>query len=284
MKLSPLLPKAVGCLLLFLSCAVAFFWFYWLTPSLHFHSPEWRRKYSWRGQWIETQEMLRRSVLAEHHNSSIEIGHFGDKNWTERVIRELNSHEGDIERGSCDNWPYHLPEALTDMTNQKLTNWNTAWLGWWESNKSKTQVEWIRDGFREKGIVLQQPLTTNDVVTLLKVLANTNLPSYLKYNAKRWLRDSDKYPAVIRLNELPGGEDTALIQAEISYAQWYGEYWDAPGKLWIDTNIPFTDSWLEEPKIELQPLKYVPIVLVFALAGAGILLLKLSVRRAQPMR
>lgn len=221
-------------------------------------------------RWIEEQKQVHRT--GADHDSSIDVGRFGDKVWTVWVIRQINLVKPEKENYSCGEWPYHLPDAIADMTNQRLTN-TAAWIGWWETYKNKTQVEWIREGFSQKGIILHQPLTTNDITTLLKLIGTTNMQSNLRYNAKRWLRDSGISANQVHLKEVPFEEQDQIAKGLVSYAFWHGEYWNAPGQLAI-VEGDIGNSWkFGEPTIEHTPFKLTVIALIIATALTGIFLL-----------
>lgn len=227
-----------GVFLLVLSGAGAFVWFYWLAPMRHLSDDQWCKVHS-RGQWwIETQKQIRRT--GPDHDSSISLGRYGDKVWTGWVIRELNSREPSA--GSCGEWPYHLDSAICYLTNQRMTN-SAARLQWWELNKDKSQMDWIREGFSKVGLVLTEPLTTNNIIDLLKLThSSTNFTMLtnpipvelwlaLRYNAFRWLSYSGFWPLNLDLNTVDPKIRNEVEVALIRYAQWLGENWDSPGRL-----------------------------------------------------
>src|SRR5208283_2207184 len=158
------------------------------------------------------------------------------------------------------------------MSNQRLTNGYAAWLAWWETNKHKTQVEWIRDGFARQGIILHQPLATNDIVVLLKLIDSTK-HNYLRYNAQRWLRDSNFRPYELQLDDMPAEERNELAKGLVSYAYWVGLHWNDPGHLQIDENT-IDNSWSHEPMIERAPFNLTLITLLVAMAFSGFFLLR----------
>jgi hypothetical protein len=192
--------RIAGGLLLLTACALAFLWFFWLTPFKHLYSGDWSRDHSNYGRWIEDQKSIHR--IGVTHDVGIEMGYWGGKEWTIWIMRHIKPGQ-DI--GSCE--ASHLGQALARMTNQQLGLRSDPWLAWWTTNQNKSQLDWIRDGFTRNGIELQQPMTTNNVIALLKLVipdtnsaAYTNVPSYartaLRYNALRWLRDSGFKPRI----------------------------------------------------------------------------------------
>lgn len=246
MKTRAVALRILGSLLLLTACALAFFWFFWLTPFKHLYSGEWSRNHSNYGHWIEAQKSIRR--IGVTHDTGIEMGYWGGKEWTIWIMAHIKPGQDIV---SCD--ASHLGDALADMTNQQLGYQSDPWLAWWKTNQNKSQPEWIREGFASKGVVLQQPLTTNNILALLK-LANlaTNSPVYtnmlsglrssLRYNAFRWLRDSGFKPGDLDINSVAAEEKNQVVQSLINYAEWRGIHRDDPGKLSIDGNDQ-QDHW-----------------------------------------
>jgi hypothetical protein len=283
MKTKTKMMRIAGGSLLFAAGTIAFLWFYWLAPLRHLGSAEWLAVHSAKGRFAEDQKRIQR--FGADHDSSIDVGYFGDKTWTKWVIREINSFKlAEDQMGSCGEWPYHLFDALPDLTNQGMAT-AADWLEWWQKNKDKTQLEWIRDGFASKGIILQQPLTTNNILALLKlsylatnspVFSNTppNLRSSLRFNAFRWLRDSGFRSIEFDLKNIPEEDRNQITLALIKYAEWSGIHRDDPGKL------PINEYSLEHPLPDacfLTPRFRWPLYLtIIAMALGGWYLLRVS--------
>ena len=85
---------------------------------------------------------------------------------------------------------------MRDITNQDMGDRADAWLEWWAQNKSKTQEQWIADGFRRSGFEIDVPPRAEHIPKLLAVLGHSRTNGAisaregLKYNAFRCLRDS----------------------------------------------------------------------------------------------
>jgi hypothetical protein len=232
-----------GAVLLLASGLMAFAWFVWLEPVKRVYSPSWWERHSKRAYWEEAQESVARVGVT--HDVGIDMGRWGDKTWAIWIIHHIKPGQ-DIM--GCE--ASHLGEALADITNHQLKPDADIWLGWWKTNQDKTQVEWIREGFVERGLILQEPLTTNNIIDLLK-LANLatnspvyiNTPDYLRgslhMNAFRWLRDSGITGRdLFRLwnfdaDNIPEANRNQIITAMLDYAVWYGEHWNDPGHLSI---------------------------------------------------
>ena len=275
--------RIAGVALLCIASVLAFLWFYVLAPWRNLHSWSWLKNHSERRKWVEVQRQLKRT--GADHDSSIGVGYFGNEKWTKWVIQSLKPS---YELRSCGTWPYHLPDALPLMTNQELTN-DAEWIAWWETNKNKTQVEWIRDGFARAGIELQRPLTTNNVITLLKLIApSAKFPATtntmraprqaLRYNAERWLRESGfRYPG-FDLASVPAEDRDVVTWGLVTYAFWLGEHWDDPGRLQFsrddDSGSPFIEPWFNRP---LYSWLINSILIVMAVGG--VFLLRLASKR-----
>jgi hypothetical protein len=270
--------RALGALLLLASVALAFFWFIWLLPLKHIYSRAWDREYSTVRFWEEAQKTVYRIGIT--HDVGIEMGRWGGKEWVVWIMKHIKPGE---EIVGCE--ASHLAGALADMTNQQLGYQADPWLAWWRTNQNKTQLEWIRDGFASKGIILQQPLTTNNILALLKlshlatnspVFTNTppNLRTSLRFNAFRWLRDSGFRSIEFDLKNIPEEDRNQITLALIDYAEWSGIHRDDPGKLPINEyslGYPSSDACFLTPRFR-WPL-YLTII---AMALGGWYLLRVS--------
>lgn len=274
--------RSTGAVLLLASGLIAFIWFIWLAPARHLFSTPWIKAHSRLALWEEAQKSVGR--IGVTHDVGIEIGRWGDKAWAVWIINHIKPGQ-DI--ANCE--ASHLGQALSDITNHQLKPEAEIWLAWWKANQNKTQVEWIREGFAERGVVLQDPLTTNNIIDLLK-LANitSNSPAYtdvprdqrygLQINAFRWLRDSDvSYRSALEIwnyniNNIPEEDRNRITLALLFYAEWYGENWNSPGKLPLKNNSEPSISYGYETIFE--KLKWFVYCTIPMLAFAGIWLMR----------
>lgn len=262
--------KLIGGILLLLSMALAFLWFYWLAPLRHLNSVTWQLDHSPRRQWDEMQKQIRRTGL--DHDNSIGVGSWGGKEWMEWVIVKIKAGEDIYGGGGCGG-PYgHLADAPAQITNHRFAN-HADWISWWSTNQHRSQLEWIREGFGVYGIDLQESLTTNNIVALLKAISSG--PYYIKYNSLRWLRDSGIRPQNIDLGSLPK-EDGSALRGLITYATWYGEHENDPGRLPIGGRDWDFDSTRHDPPITKSKVRCVIYLIMALLAGSGLWLLRKS--------
>ncbi len=208
---------------LFIACGLAcgWFWFHRIGPIRRCWDSAWMELHSPKAIWLETERRIRRTGW--QHDDFAMVGRYGDKSWAAWIVEKAEAGEEICACGSIG----HKDAALEVITNQdpagdKSREKRRQWLQWWERNGEKTQEEWIRDGFAQYGVVLQTPLTTNNIISLLAILGSTNnesaLPSRLGYNAMRWLRDSDVNPLTFTLAWLTPTNSETLFRGLIRFA------------------------------------------------------------------
>jgi hypothetical protein len=223
--------RGIGVLFVLIGLYLACWWFYKLAPMRHTCDPEWCGVHSAAAGWKEMQKSAERGMW--QHDVGILMGQYGNKAWAARIVQGLTP---DTDMSCFGN---HKEYALCGITNQDAGS-AEAWIAWWAKNKNKSQLEWIRDGFAERGVALKIPcphevtdaeLRTRDepgdseteiprfdnaptheqIEALLTLLGtpdpdvaeeataenqgkNAGVPDYVKYNAFRWLRDTDFDP------------------------------------------------------------------------------------------
>lgn len=174
----------------------AYYWFYKLGPIRHTCDPQWASTHSAAEHWAETQKSLRRGMW--FHDDAWTIGAYGDKAWMEWVLKRVKP--GTTLDGCLGGDPPHADLALTDISNQDAGPKVDDWLAWWQKNKTKSQEEWIQDGFKMRGFIMDAPPKPEQRPVLLEILGNTEtnaatkIQGYMRYNAFRFLRDSGFEP------------------------------------------------------------------------------------------
>jgi hypothetical protein len=177
------------------------------------------------------------------------------------------------------------------MTNQDAGVQAEDWLAWWRSNKHKTQEEWIREGFEQSGLTLDSPLTKEDIRSLLLVVGKTkegassslDAPNYLRYNAMRWLRDSDFDPLSFNVSDLPEHDADAVMGGLIRFCRWSTDFpkEDAVGVLAIGEH-PSEKERRTCGTVVMRWLAWGVYVFLALSVGGGILCLRLATRKLKP--
>jgi hypothetical protein len=213
--------RGLGGFLLLASCIVAFLWFYWLAPVRHIPDFQWWEMHSEKAQWKEVQTRIHR--VGWFHDDSGPVGWWGDKNWAAWIINHIEAGQN--------LWDYgHKDSALALITNQEVGRRADDWLTWWKNNQSLSQEEWIREGFKQKGAMLQEPLSKRNIEGLLMFIGQyrygqTNpVTRATDYNAKRWLRDSDFDPREFKLADLATQNGDEVLLGLIKYSGWVAQH------------------------------------------------------------
>jgi len=197
---SRILGAGFGLVLLTAGCVAGHWWFYKLAPARRLSDPHWLAAHSEKARWEEEQKDYERmGTSPDLCFRGDRIGYYGGKKlflWLEEQIRNPD----DFRYCGCTEY------ALTLMANRHVTSWKE----WTDANRARSQEEWIKDGFLEYGVAVHLPPEPDDTVPLLKLLgrkgwnvlfagpqgtnAPESVPSYIHYNAYRWLRDSGFHP------------------------------------------------------------------------------------------
>jgi hypothetical protein len=187
--------RGIAVMLLLIGVFCGYWWFYKLAPSRRTLSPEWHSSHSQREYWREVQKKIHRGMW--FHDDGFTVGMYGDKSWAEWIMKHVTP---DQSMGCIGGGPCHSASAMQKITNQDIGENADDWLAWWEKNKSKSQEEWIADGFHQRGFDVDVPPSPKQASVLLGLLGNSQtneslaIPIHMKYNAFRCLRDSGFEP------------------------------------------------------------------------------------------
>jgi hypothetical protein len=269
------LMRVIGATLVVSGLVAGYYWFYVFAPMRRMYDPAWYVRHSHTAYWEECQSGLNR--YGWDHDSGHLVGRFGDKQFFQRIISKVKPDD-DIESCSVG----HKHAALSLMTNQDAGD-AAGWLAWWEENKSKSQEDWIRDGFRKFSIDVQSPLTPSNIIALLKITQTTDkkkcdVPNYVQYNAFRWLRDSDFDPRKFSLKDIPATDGDAVLQGLVHFAQRSGEFPKNDGLGILCLGKP-PDTSHVAPQLAMPRFKAIANAIVFVPLCSGLLLLWASFRR-----
>lgn len=221
----------LGCLLVAAGSAAGYWWHYKLAPLRHLADPVWLAAHSEAARWEEEQNNYRRlGSSPDLCFRGDRIGFYGDKQWFLWLDERIRSPER-FRHCGCTEY------ALALMTNHHVD----SWAQWTDAHRGSSQEEWIRDGFLAYGVTVHFPPTPDDTVPLLRLLgrktwntlrggkqgtnAPETVPSYVQYNAYRWLRDSGFDP--VRFASSSGaaaGAESDLTAGLLGYSRWSSAY------------------------------------------------------------
>lgn len=261
----------LGIVLLVLDSCAIFMWLYFLQPLRHEGSAEWRATHTDEELWSEIQKRVHR--LEWMHDDVGNVGMRGDKQWTEWVVHRIKPDE---DLRSCAIG--HKDHALRYMTNQDAGHMGGDWIAWWEKNKSKTQEQWIRDGFVANGLKLNNPLDESDIWRLLAAIAEADKDTY-RFNAARLIMASDLLMG-LDFNRIPPESQASVFTGLRDYNIICQNYLFANSKVNCDLKLrpPLADSyldyWIAKPRVA-----YVSYGIMLGVGAIGAALLMLSVNR-----
>jgi len=154
-----------GSLLLGVGILVAYWWCYKLAPSRRVLDPQWFTSHSQQEFWNEEQKSIHRGIW--FHDEAWDVGMYGDKSWAEWIMDHSRGSMGCLGGRPC-----HGALAMRYISNQDVGDQADAWHAWWKKNRSKSQEEWIVDGFKWRGFMIDIPPARKQVVILLELLGN----------------------------------------------------------------------------------------------------------------
>jgi hypothetical protein len=156
------------------------------------------------------------------HDDGFAVGMYGDKSWAEWIMHHVEPGTG---MGCLGGHLCHSATAMQFITNQDAGENADAWLAWWEKNKSKSQEQWIADGFAQRGLSIDVPPAPEQTPIILALLGNSEtdesaaVPEQVKYNAFRCLRDSGFEPVGFALSHrtVSGDIERGLLEYTKQY-------------------------------------------------------------------
>lgn len=273
------LTRVLAVLLIGVGGFCGYWWFYKLAPLRRTLDPEWYASHSQQEYWRKVQKGIHRGMW--FHDDGFTVGIYGDKSWANWIISHVKSGTS----MGCMGSPCHSASSMRYITNQDVGEDAAAWLAWWAKNRSKSQEEWIADGFRKRGFEIDVPPATGQVPVLLALLGNsetnelTAISREMKYNAFRCLRDSGFEPVVYVLSNRTVSSE--IERGLMEYAK-QERHWPAASGVGI---LPFgkkdEDPWegMALPAMLDTRFQITANTLVIGLPLFGVALLILSVRR-----
>lgn len=223
-------PITAGLLVLSAGLAVGYGWLYKLSPMRRLTDPVWCAQHSEAARWAEEQKDYRRMGRApDLCFLGDRIGFYGNKEWFLWLVEQAR-HPDRFRVCGCTEY------ALALMANRHIGSWAV----WAEGNRGHSQEEWIREGFLAQGVMVHLPPQPDDTLPLLKLLGRkswnflwagpqgTNMPeavpSYVHYNAYRWLRDSGFDARKFALSNAVLVATAEVAGGLVNYSQWLAAY------------------------------------------------------------
>lgn len=211
----------------------AYWWYYKLAPGRHLTSPTWLASHSELARWQEEQKDYRRMGSSpDVCFRGDSIGFYGGKEWFLWLESKIRNSDR-FRHCGCTEY------ALSLMANRQAASWSQ----WTDANHHRSQEEWIQDGFRDYGVTVHLPPTPDDSLPLLRLLGRTGwntlwrgtrgtnapgtVPTYVHYNAYRWLRDSGFEPGKFASSNATVVLDPVITAGLLKYSQWCATY---PGR------------------------------------------------------
>lgn len=244
--------RVLSLLLACIGIFCGYWWFYKFAPARRTLDPDWYNTHSQRDYWREVQKGIRRGMW--QHDDGFTVGKYGDKSWAEWIMAHVTPG---TSMGCLGGQPCHSATAMRYITNQDAGEEADAWLKWWAENKSKSQLDWIEEGFRECGYDIDVPPVKEQISTFLTILGGSenedgiSFSDALEYNAFRCLRDSGFEPiAFVISNPKPSSE---VERGLLAYAS-MERRWPPTDRLGI---LPFEDIHADDERVFL-PLMLTP--------------------------
>jgi hypothetical protein len=182
------------------------------------------------------------------------------------------------------------------MANRHASSWEQ----WTDANRGRSQEEWIRDGFVDYGITVHLPPDPQDTLPLVRLLGRKNwnflsagpqgtnapgaIPSYVHYNAYRWLRDSGFDPAKFASSNTTLVAESDVLGGLLRFCQWRAAYPGRDGLGVLAFGRNGTKDWESSMRPPIASGRVVAGVYAFimiSIIGGLILILRYGNRRAE---
>jgi len=152
------------------------------------------------------------------HDVILEIGRIGDATSVPFLIEAL-ARQGTVPREgqySAIDTRFHVLDALEAITNHDAGRNADDWRPWYETNKDKTQQQWIEEGFAEHGFPVSEPPDDAFVTALIRASDPKYQPRYLQANALRMLRTVTSDNVVRLAKALSESKEAAARRAAVA--------------------------------------------------------------------
>jgi hypothetical protein len=177
------------------------------------------------------------------HDVILEIARINDATSVPFLIEAL-AREGQVPSAG----PYaaidtrlHCLEALQVITNQDAGRNAEDWRSWYEANRLKSQEQWIREGFAQKGFPVSDPPDDSFISALIRASDPKYRPGHIRTNALRTLA-AIRAESVLRLaGSLAASPDASDRRAALAALE------RVPG----DARLPVLRTLAGDPDIDV---------------------------------
>jgi len=217
--------RIIAILLILSGVSIACVWYYVLFSRQRQQNPLWNKQFTPQARWEAIQKSIH--LYGWKHYDSNEVGHYGSKDWVTWIMARANEGDSLFHCGVG-----HKHTALELITNNScgFFGCRDAWLKWWQENKSKSQLQWIQEGFANFGVIATKAPSETEQKELLTLLGGTcskekkKIPEFIRYNAFRWLRDTGFDPLDYVISKKNRSLSPEIEKGLKAYQYYNGEY------------------------------------------------------------
>jgi hypothetical protein len=250
------------------------------APMRHWTDPTWRDIHTERELWEDVQKSIHRGSWV--HDEAFDVGMYGGKEWAEWIMGRV---QPGTAMGCIGGGPCHSETSMQLISNQDVGGGADRWLGWWSTNKEKSQVEWIREGFAVCGVKVDVPPNPKQTEALLTILGQAPLlkpggiPDHLRYNGFRWLRDTG-FNAMAFAQDRP---HSPLVNTGLLQYACFEERWPRASKVGMlsfsPPEGPIDFPLFPHPRWALSWYWPHAYAMIFIPGGIGVILMTLTLRK-----
>jgi outer membrane protein assembly factor BamB len=158
------------------------------------------------------------ALPGDPHDVILEIGRIGDPTSIPFLIEAL-AKQGTVPRegqyGAIDT-RFHVLDALQAITNHDAGRNAEDWRPWYQTNKNKTQQQWIKEGFAEHGFPVSDPPDDAFVTALIRASDPKYQPPYLQTNALKTMQAVPSETVVRLAKALSASKESADRRATVA--------------------------------------------------------------------
>jgi hypothetical protein len=226
--------------ILLLVVVMLYIWHWQLGSARHLWRTQWAYNHSEFARYNEIKKFIKQGNW-NHDLCIMFANHYADKDLVSWLINDLRP----TDTMGCLSRKSHRGSLLSRAANIDMGDKAVDWIGWWDANKEKTQIDWIIDGFKRAGIEVKEKGEMDEAValSLLRLIGSEDSPSYLSYNAYRFLNAKHINPYKLFIDKVDS--DKQIKTGLIRYSSYMMTYPDAGAILF---NYYDEDLWYGESR------------------------------------